>query len=58
VPPDKKPGDKVQLIVAFCNPTSIAFRWPTPADEERLKKKSGPGPQTGKGGRGHFHGKR
>ncbi|MBI2190382.1 MAG: type III-B CRISPR module RAMP protein Cmr6 [Planctomycetes bacterium] len=61
VPPDKKPGDKVQLLVASCNPTSIAFRWPTAADEERLKNQSArgaPGHRTPPPGRGGFQRKR
>lgn len=30
VPPDKKPGDEVTLEIAFINPKTVAFRWPTP----------------------------
>lgn len=29
IPSDKKPGDRVELIVAFCKPKEIAFKWPT-----------------------------
>lgn len=38
VPNDKKPGDKLMLIVASANPREIAFRYPTPQEEERAKK--------------------
>lgn len=48
VPDDKKPGDKLTLIVASVNPRDIAFRYPTPADEQRARRsphqrKRGPG---------------
>ncbi|HVS38761.1 MAG TPA: type III-B CRISPR module RAMP protein Cmr6 [Gemmataceae bacterium] len=48
VPGDKKPGDKVTLIVASATQREIAFRYPTAADEQRAQKpqgksKGGPG---------------
>jgi len=38
VPGDKKPGDRLTLIVASANRRGIAFRYPTPADEKRAEK--------------------
>jgi len=38
VPPDKKPGDKLTLIVASANEREIAFRFLTPADEQRAQQ--------------------
>jgi len=46
VPTDRKPGDRVTLIVASCNPTSISFRWPT-ANDDKPKKQSKPRPRPG-----------
>jgi len=48
VPSDKKPGEKLTLIVASVNQREIAFRFPTPADEQRAQRtraqrKGGPG---------------
>ena len=37
VPPDKNAGDKLMLIVASVNDISIAFRYPTSADEQRAQ---------------------
>jgi CRISPR-associated protein Cmr6 len=37
VPKDKKPGDKLTLIVMSANEREIAFRWPTAADEHPRK---------------------
>ncbi|MGO9814880.1 MAG: type III-B CRISPR module RAMP protein Cmr6 [Isosphaeraceae bacterium] len=41
VPGDKRPGDKVILIVASVNPREIAFRYPTAADDQRATKPKG-----------------
>ncbi len=41
VPGDKKPGDKVPLIVASANPREIAFRYPTAADWLQTQKPKG-----------------
>lgn len=49
VPGDKKPGDKLTLIVASVNPRDIAFRYPTPADEQRAQRRSAQ-PERGPGG--------
>ena len=52
VPPDKKPGDQVQLTVAISTPDQIQFRWPKPADGEKAAKpKPRSGPGTGPAGR-------
>lgn len=52
VPADKKAGDTLNLIVASANQREIAFRYPTPADEQRAqqarsKPKSGAPPRRG-----------
>lgn len=41
VPGDKKPGDKLPLIVASANPREIAFRYPTATDERRGQRTPG-----------------
>ncbi|HXF54794.1 MAG TPA: type III-B CRISPR module RAMP protein Cmr6 [Hyphomicrobiaceae bacterium] len=38
VPPDKKPGDAVKLIVATVSAHEMHFRYPTRADEQRAAK--------------------
>jgi len=38
VPSDEKAGHKLMLIVASVNPHEIAFRYPTPADEQRAQQ--------------------
>ncbi len=43
VPHDKKPGDTLELIVAFANERSIAFKFPTPEEEARAERASGKG---------------
>jgi len=43
VPHDKKPGDTLELIVAFANERGIAFRFPTPEEEARAKRATGRG---------------
>ena len=52
VPADKKPGDKLTLIVASANVHQIAFRYPT-ADDERRSHKSRANPKRGPGGQPH-----
>jgi len=38
VPGDRKPGDKLTLIVASANQREIAFRYPTADDEQRAQR--------------------
>jgi len=47
VPSDKKVGDTLKLIVAIASERELAFRFPTPADEERAQR----APTKGKDGR-------
>jgi len=54
VPGDKKPGDKLTLIVASVSEREIAFRFPTAEDEQRAQKAHAspkPGPNRNQGGR-------
>jgi CRISPR-associated protein Cmr6 len=44
VPVDKNAGDPLKLIVASANSRELAFRFPTPADQERAQR----GPSKGK----------
>jgi CRISPR type III-B/RAMP module RAMP protein Cmr6 len=41
VPSDKNPGDRLTLIVASANPRSIAFKYPTPADDASMSRAKG-----------------
>jgi CRISPR-associated protein Cmr6 len=46
IPPDKKTGDQVRLIVAIWTTDQIQFKWPKPLDSEKpgkAKPRSGPG---------------
>jgi len=55
VPADKKPGDRLTLIVASANPREIAFRYPT-AGDDRGDRGPGVGPKHGQGaGRPNRH---
>lgn len=47
VPSPKKVGDTLKLIVAIASERELAFRYPTPADEERAQR----APNKGKDGR-------
>src|SRR5690606_37175482 len=49
VPADKKPGDAVLLIVRFANVREIAFRYPTPADDQADQARNGSDAPKGKG---------
>lgn len=40
VPADKQPNDQLVLIVVSANPREIAFRYPTPADEQAQANKA------------------
>ena len=52
VPTDKNVGDTLKLIVASANERELAFRFPTPADEERAQRASSKGKGRGGPGRG------
>lgn len=41
VPADKKPGDKVTLIVQSVSPREVSFRYPTPSQQTQAKKRNG-----------------
>lgn len=42
VPSDKKPGDKIELIVAIANEQQIAFRYPTDVEKQRAQQLKSP----------------
>jgi len=49
IPPDKKTGDQVRLIVAIWTTDQVQFKWPKPVDSEKpgkAKPRSGPGAGT------------
>jgi CRISPR-associated protein Cmr6 len=49
MPADKNVGDTLKLIVAIANEREIAFRYPTPADEERAQRAPSKGRPGGSG---------
>lgn len=51
VPPNKKPGDMLELFVAFANERGIAFRFPTPEEEARARAASRKGKSDLRGAR-------
>ena len=51
VPSDKKPGDRLPLIVQSANPREIAFKYPTEALLEQQQKRRGKRPGKGPGRR-------
>ena len=55
LPPEKKAGDRLPLIVQSANPKEIAFKYPTEAILKQLEKmkskQRGRGPGKGRGGR-------
>jgi CRISPR-associated protein Cmr6 len=52
VPADKNVGDTLKLVIASANERELAFRYPTPADEERAQRAPSKGKGHGGSGRG------